>query len=115
VVVKFRGVDSAAAAARFEGQDILMPCKGLVDLPEGAYYIFELVGMRVRTREGRDLGIVRRVVENGGAPLLVIEGTGQEPQGRREILIPAAGSICTSIDRVSGSIVVDPPEGLLEL
>jgi len=114
VVVKFRGVDSATEAAPLEGLDILMPCNGLVDLPEGAYYIFELVGMRVRTREGLDLGVVRRVMETGGAPLLIVERA--EPlQTSREILIPAARSICTRIDRIARVITVDPPEGLLEL
>jgi 16S rRNA processing protein RimM len=115
VVLKFRGVDSAAEAARFEGLDILMPCNGLVDLPVGAYYIFELVGMRVRTRMGRDLGVVRRVIETGGAPLLVIAGTGAGRGDEDEILIPAASTICTGIDKAAGMITIDPPEGLLEL
>lgn len=114
-VLKFKGVDSAAEAARFEGLDILMPCNGLVDLPVGAYYIFELVGMRVRTRMGRDLGVVRRVIETGGAPLLVIAGTGAGRGDEAEILIPAAKTICTGIDKATGVITIDPPEGLLEL
>jgi 16S rRNA processing protein RimM len=115
VVIKFRGVESAAEAAPLQGLDILMPCNGLVDLPEGAYYIFELVGMRVRTVAGLDLGVVRRVMETGGAPLLVVERTEPMPQTGREMLIPAARSICTRIDRRARVITVDPPEGLLEL
>jgi len=116
VVIKFRGVDSADTAASFEGQDILMPCNGLVDLPEGAYYIFELVGMRVVTRQGLDLGTVRRVIANGGAPLIAIETNGAAGSGEaREVLVPAARSICTEIDRTSRIITIDPPEGLLEL
>jgi len=115
VVLKLQGVDSAAAAVVFEGQDILMPCKGLVDLPEGAYYIFELVGMRVRTRTGLDLGTVRRVVATGGAPLLVIERRGDQGREGSEVLVPVARSICSEIDKVKGSITIDPPEGLLEL
>lgn len=115
VVLKLRGVDSAAAAAVFEGLDILMPCKGLVDLPEGAHYIFELVGMRVRTRSGIDLGTVRSVVATGGAPLLVIVRGGGDAEGRKEVLVPAARSICTEIDKATGCITIDPPEGLLEL
>lgn len=115
VVLKLRGVDSAAAAAVFEGQDILMPCKGLVDLPEGAHYIFELVGMRVRTRAGLDLGTVRSVVATGGAPLLVVGRGDRGSEGPKEILVPAARSICTEIDKVTGCITIDPPEGLLEL
>jgi len=115
VVLKFRGVDTAAEAARFEGLDILMPCNGLVDLPEGAYYIFQLVGMRARTRTGRDLGVVRRVIETGGAPLLVIAETGAGRDAGAEILVPAARTICTGIDKAAGMITIDPPEGLLEL
>ena len=115
VVVKFRGIDTAAQAESFEGLDILMPCNGLVALPEGAYYIFELVGMRVRTREGRDLGIVRRVIETGGAPLLAIEGAAAGQGHEGELLIPAARSICRAIDKTARTITIDPPEGLLEL
>jgi 16S rRNA processing protein RimM len=115
VVVKFRGIDTATQAESLEGLDILMPCNGLVDLPEGAYYIFELVGMRVRTRAGRDLGRVQRVIETGAAPLLVIREPGADGTGGGELMIPAARSICTTIDKAAGTITIDPPEGLLEL
>jgi 16S rRNA processing protein RimM len=89
----------------------------LVDLPEGDYYIFELVGMRVCTRDGRDLGRVEGVIETGGTPLLQIARAGIEPRdGRREpILVPAARAICPNIDTAAGTITIDPPEGLLEL
>jgi 16S rRNA processing protein RimM len=117
IVLKLRGVDSAALAEPLLGEDILLPCNGLVDLPEGTYYIFELVGMRVRTEQGRELGTVRAIIETGGAPLLEIEPatSPRSPAGGNEILLPMAGSICKVIDRASGRIIVDPPEGLLEL
>lgn len=114
VVVKFEGVDDAAAAEGLVGQDILIPCNGLVDLPEGSYYIFELVGLTVRTRAGRTLGKVRDVVSTGGTPLFAVVPEDETAEGG-EILLPAAASICTSIDRERGVITVDPPEGLLEL
>lgn len=113
VILKLVGIDSAAQAADLVGQDILLPCKGLVDLPQGSYYIFELVGLTVVTREGRELGTVRDVVRTGGTPLLRVErrtaGSGDD------ILVPAARSICVAIDTSAGRIVIDPPEGLLEL
>ena len=116
VVLKFRGVDDAAGASELVGQDILIPCNGLVDLPEGSYYIFELVGLTVRRRDGREIGRVRDVLHTGGTPLLVIEpGPGSGPSAQEEILLPAARSICTAIDVASGCITIDPPEGLLEL
>jgi 16S rRNA processing protein RimM len=117
VILKLRGVDSASQAQALVGQDILIPCNGLVDLPEGTYYIFELVGMRVTTRDGKVLGTVTSVVRTGGTPLLSIAGKSGAPDDEkpREILIPVARSICTTIDKAAMSIVVEPPEGLLEL
>ena len=116
VIVKFHGIDAAAAAAEIVGQDILIPCNGLVDLPEGSYYIFELIGLTVRTRGGREIGTVRGVVRTGGTPLLAIEpGAVLGPSAQDEILLPAARSICTAIDVAAGCITIDPPEGLLEL
>jgi 16S rRNA processing protein RimM len=117
VILKLRGVDTLSAAEPLVGLDIFIPCKGLVDLPEGAYYIFELVGMKVVTSDGRDLGTVRDVVETGGTPLLSIaESRNPAPmEGRKEILVPMARSICKNIDTASGTITVDLPEGLLEL
>lgn len=114
LVVKFRGLD-AAAAQDLVGQDIFLPCKGLVDLPEGSYYIFELVGMKVATRAGRVIGTVRSVVHTGGTPLLAVQPAPELPHPGEEILLPAARSICTAIDRHAGLIVIEPPEGLLEL
>lgn len=117
VVVKLRGIDSAGRAQILAGLDILIPCNGLVDLPDGAYYIFELVGLRVRTRDGRDLGTVRDVLFTGGTALLAVERGGQArtAPGGDEILLPVARAICTRIDPDGGMITIDPPEGLLEL
>src|SRR6058998_436668 len=116
VVLKFQGVDDAQGASELVGQDILIPCNGLVDLPEGSYYIFQLVGLTVRRRDGREIGRVRDVVHTGGTSLLVIEpGPGCGPSAQEEILLPAARSICTAIDVASGYITIDPPEGLLEM
>ena len=117
VVLKLRGVDTAEQARELVGKDILLPCNRLVDLPEGTYYIFELVGLTVETVDGRRLGTVRDVVETGGTPLLAIEP--QEARGRggeeKEILLPVARSICRTIDAQAGRIIVEPPDGLLEL
>ena len=117
LVVKLQGIDTAARAETLVGMDISMPCKGLVDLPEGTYYIFQLVGLSVHLRDGRVLGTVRRVVETGGTPLLAVEPAAAATNERRkdEILVPVARSICPLIDIGSGRIIVDPPEGFLEL
>jgi 16S rRNA processing protein RimM len=115
VAVKFRGVDDASRARDLVGMDISLPCKGLVDLPEGSYYIFQLVGLKVATSAGRAIGVVRDVLQTGGTPLLAVEPVPGLGSAGEEILLPAARSICRDIDTRSGVITIDPPEGLLEL
>jgi 16S rRNA processing protein RimM len=115
VAVKFRGVDDTGRAEDLVGKDISMPCNGLVDLPEGSYYIFQLVGLKVATSTGRAIGIVRDVLQTGGTPLLAVAPAPGLGHGEEEILLPAARSICRNIDTRTGVITMDPPEGLLEI
>lgn len=117
LVLKLTGVDSAGEASVLVGRDILIPCNRLVALPEGNYYIFELVGMRVCTPDGCILGQVKDVIDTGGTPLLQVVRSENDRHHDREdtILIPAARSICTTIDMAAGMITIDPPDGLLEL
>ena len=109
VVLKLEGIGSAALAAPLIGSDILLQSKDLVDLPEGTYYIFRLVGFRILGPGGRPLGQVVEVVKTGGTDLLRVRGEAGE-----EHLIPFARSICRRIDPDAGIIEIDPPEGLLE-
>lgn len=110
VVLCLEGVAGAGEAAGLVGSDILLQSKDLVDLPEGTYYIFRLVGLQVMGPAGRSLGRVQEVISTGGTDLLRVGG----PEGR-DYLIPFARSICKRVDPEAGVIEIDPPEGLLEI
>ncbi len=110
VVLQLQGVDSAAGAASLVGADILLQGKDLVDLPEGTYYIFRLVGLEVVGPGQTPLGRVMEVVRTGGTDLLRVRG-----RGDREYLIPFARAICPRVDLAAGRIEVEPPEGLLDI
>ena len=110
VVLQLEGVVGAREAAEWVGSDILLQSKDLVDLPEGTYYIFRLVGLEVLGPGKRSLGRVQEVISTGGTDLLRVRG-----EGGRDLLIPFAHSICKRIDPDAGFIEIDPPEGLLEL
>ncbi len=59
---------------------------------------------------GAAIGNVREVMRTGGVELLVVED-----DTRREHLIPMAQSIVVEIDLSRRKILIDPPEGLLDL
>lgn len=115
VILKFSGVDSIPDANRLRRLHILIPREEANPLPDHHYYIGQLIGCQVvRECEGR-LGLVGTVSEverTGGVDLLHVA-----PQGGRrgKVLVPLAQSICTRIDPESKLIVIDPPQGLLEL
>ena len=73
------------------------------------FYRHDLVGCRVETTGGAAVGDVTAVEGDLGASRLVVKGTGGD------VLIPLAQAICPVIDIAARRIVVDPPEGLLEL
>jgi 16S rRNA processing protein RimM len=108
-VVGLRGVDDMTAAEQLAGAELRVPRDRLAALPSSTFYRHELVGCAVETEDGRRLGRVEEVEGTmGGSRLVVRTAAG-------EVLIPFAVEICTTIDPNSKRIVIDPPEGLLEL
>lgn len=109
IVLKFAGYDSVEAAQALIGYELAVPEADRVELPADQFYTWELIGCRVETIAGKDLGVVREVTVTGGPEVLMIDGHD------REILIPMAEDICVEIDVTNKLIRVDPPEGLLDL
>jgi 16S rRNA processing protein RimM len=108
-IVAVTGIDSIDAAQELCGLDLRVPPEQLVTLPPGTFYRHDLVGCRVETSVGQAVGIVKEVEGTLAASRLVVVS------GDREILIPLASEICTAIDAEGKRIVIEPPEGLLEL
>jgi 16S rRNA processing protein RimM len=108
-VMKFSGVDSISAAEAFIGCWVLVPLEQAVPLPEGTYFDHDLVGCTVQDVHGKRFGMVDEVRHIAGNPLLVVRN------GDLEFLIPAVASICTKISIEEKQILIDPPEGLMDL
>jgi 16S rRNA processing protein RimM len=108
-VLKFSGVDSIDAAEAYVGCWVVLPAEQAVPLPVGTYFDHDLVGCIVQDVLGNRLGIVNEVRHLAGNTLLVVQNKG------REFLIPAVDSICIKISIEEKQILIDPPEGLMDL
>ena len=108
-VLKFEGVDSINDAEPLAGCWVTVPTDQAVKLPEGTYFNHDLVGCTVSDLDGTLIGKVSKVLEIAGNTQLVVRG------GGREYLIPAVKSICVEISIPEKRIVIDPPEGLMDL
>jgi len=108
-VLGFEGVDAIDGAEALAGCELRVPRDRLAELPGGAFYRHDLIGCAVETIGGERVGVVSGVEGTMGTSRLVVDG----PRG--EVLIPLAVDICTAIDLNARRIVVDPPDGLLDL
>jgi len=108
-VVGIAGVDTMDAAESLAGLELRIPAERLAPLPAGTFYHHDLVGCRVETGSGAPVGIVAGVEGTLSGSRLVVAGADGE------ILIPLVVGICTTIDVDAKRIVIDPPEGLLDL
>jgi 16S rRNA processing protein RimM len=110
IVLKLVGVNSVEAAQELVGFEFCVPEAERVPLSENEYYDFELEGCSVCDITGKDIGRVEKVLKTGGAEIHEIAA-----DNGGTVLVPLAESIVTKIDIPAKRIVIDPPEGLLEL
>lgn len=110
MVLKFAGYDTIDAAKALVGFEFGLPEAERVQLSAGEFYDWELEGCSVEHKPGSIVGKVREVMRTGGVELLVVED-----EAGRESLIPMAESIIVEIDVSRKKILIDPPEGLLDL
>jgi 16S rRNA processing protein RimM len=108
-LIKLKEVDTLDQAWELAGQEILVPEEFLRPLEEDNYYLFQLIGSSVVTIKKKKVGTVKDILFVENNELLVVE------KGRKEMLVPFTKSICVKIDLENKEILINPPDGLLEL
>jgi 16S rRNA processing protein RimM len=110
LLLTLEGIDSREVAETYRNTELLVPVADLPQLedPED-FYDHQLVGLTARSTDDTVLGEVA-AVRHEGADLLVV----RRPEGG-EVLVPFVTAIVPTVDLEGGFLVVDPPEGLLEL
>jgi 16S rRNA processing protein RimM len=109
VLLKLAGIDSQTVAETFVGMLVSLPEDALSPPGEHEFYYYEIVGFRVRTTAGNDIGTIRETFPTGSNDVwVVVDGT-------REYLIPVIADVVRTIDRVANTVTIEPMEGLLDL
>jgi 16S rRNA processing protein RimM len=99
-VIRFDGVDDRTAAELLRNK--VVEAEPLPEAPEGELWVHELIGSEVRDPAGELLGSVVAVEANPAHDLLVLDGGA---------LVPMVFVVSSQ----DGVVVVDPPDGLLDL
>lgn len=91
VVLKLAGIDTPEGVAVLRGLDLAVPRSDAMRLPEGHFYLADILGMDVVV-DGERLGSVFTVLRTGSNDVYVVR------HGGREILIPAIKDAVTKVD-----------------
>ena len=101
VIARLDGCHDRDAALGYRGCEIAVERSRFPDAEDGEFYWADLVGLRVATTGGVDLGEVGRMMETGANDVMVVRGEGER-------LIPfLPGTVVHSVDVERGAIVVD--------
>lgn len=106
------GVADRGTAEGLRGRRLFVRVADLPPLPEGQYYLFQIVGLTVYTADGQPLGRVKEVLKTGSNDVYVV-GDERRP-GARDVLIPATREAVATIDLEAGRLVLRDLPGLLE-
>jgi 16S rRNA processing protein RimM len=99
-------VNDRNAAELLRGSWLYVSKDVLPELPEGSFYRFQLLGLAVRTEEGKALGRVEDILEAGPHDVCVVRGEDGE------VLIPAVDAL-VRVDLERGEMVVRSLPGLV--
>jgi 16S rRNA processing protein RimM len=108
-IVQFEGYQDATSAEALRGSLIEIDESELPPLPEGEYYLHDLVGLEVVTREGEVVGTLTQALTTGANDVYVVRR-----EGKPDALIPAIPDVILSVDLQARRMTIDAMPGLLD-
>lgn len=107
MIIKLEGIDNMTQAENIRDKVISVE-RSLEKLPEGTYYIADLINLDVYTDEGKLLGKVKDIYNTGANDIYVINTL-----ENKEILLPAIKQVIKNIDLENKKITVHILKGLI--
>ncbi len=109
VLLKFVGIDDANMAETLRNFDISLPLDQLAKLPPNSYYQHDILGLRVVTLNGREIGTIIEIMETGSNDVYVVKG-----EDKQQILLPAIKDVVKQVDLIRRMMYIEPMAGLLD-
>ncbi|MDF2177134.1 ribosome maturation factor RimM [Aliiglaciecola sp. CAU 1673] len=108
LIAKLVGVEDRDAADRLKNLEICIIADQLPPLEEGDYYWRDLVGLKVVTEKGYDLGTIRELFETGSNDVLVVKANVNDAFGQKERMLPfLMEQVVKKVDLAAKTMVVD--------
>ena len=109
LLIRLEGMEEINAAKKWIGSILTVAETALPALKPDEYFYYQVVGLEVFDTKGNHVGKITRLLSTPGGDLYVVQGEA------KEFLIPVTKEIVEKIDFAEGKMIINPPEGLLEL
>ena len=112
-IVKLQGINTRNHAEQLKKFKILVKTDKLPKLKKGEFHFLELINLEVKTLENDELKTIGKVInfENEKNNLLIIKLIANQ----KEVLVPFVREIVPLVDKKNNFLIINPPNGLLEL
>ncbi|WMT39210.1 ribosome maturation factor RimM [Paenibacillus sp. D2_2] len=107
-VVRFDGYDNINQVEKYKGCEMKVNKEESVELPDNEYYFYEIIGCRVVSDEGEELGIIEEILRPGANDVWVVK-----MPSRKQLLLPVIDDVVLDVDVKSKLVKVHLLEGLL--
>lgn len=110
VILKFKGIDDINDVTRYLKRDLWIYRKDAVACGENENFICDLIGLRVVTEEGEELGVLDDVIQTAANDVYQVKLSEE-----KKLLIPAIRQCILKVDLESGIMTVHLLDGLMDL
>ena len=112
-IVQFQGINTRNHAEQLKKFKILVKTDKLPKLKKEEFHLMELINLEVKTLNNNELETIGKVInlENEKNNLLVIKLF----KNQKKVLIPFVKEIVPLVDIKNNFLIINPPNGLLEL
>lgn len=107
--IRFEDVNDEAEADAIIGNALYLPLKMLPKLSGNKFYFHEVIGFEIEDKRLGVFGIIQSINDSSAQPLFEVLN------GDVEILIPMIDQFLVKVDRENKKIIMDLPEGLVEM
>jgi len=108
-LLMFEGYETLNDVEKFKGGILKVAKEQLEELGEDEFYFHEIIGCKVKTEDGEEIGIIKEILTPGANDVWVVKG-----KNGKEYYIPYIKDVVKKVDVENKLVWIEAMEGLLD-
>lgn len=109
VILHLKGIEDINKAESYKNKVLTVEREMLGELPEGTYYICDLLGLEVRKKDGSVIGKIEDIIKTGSNDVYVVNNGTKKP-----VLLPVIDDVIKTVNIAEGYVEAELIKGLID-